>query len=187
MRMQSILGMLTIVVVFGAIIVVPFGGLFLFLYLKNKSQQARVAGPWSALAQHFGGRLDGKRVLVTRESYQMTLDLTGVSIAQAIGSPYYSDGGTYTEARLWLDPRTDLRVLASEHPLRVRPDQISSLMQASPLAHLPPGTRVVLSPREARVVFRGAVADSNALGAAFAGLSALAEQVRARGPVMVGA
>jgi hypothetical protein len=182
--MQSIASLLVLALVFGMVLVVPVGLLVLFVQMRAKARRAMLEGPWSAVARQFGGRLDGERVLVARDVYQMTLHMQLVSVMQAVGSPYYSDGGTYTEARLYLDPRTDLRIASIDRPHRLSAVQIPAMLHDSPLAHLPPEARVVLAGREARVVFPGAVADPHRIATALAGLQALAERVRAQGPLL---
>lgn len=165
--------------------VLPVALLVLFVNARAKARREMLAGPWSALAQQFGGRLEGERVLVARDAYQLMLCMELVSVMQAVGSPYYSDGGTYTEARLAIDPRADLRLVPT--PVRLDAAQAARALPASPLAQLPPGARVVIGERDARVVFHGAVGDLRAIGSAFAGLEALVARVRAEGPLAVAA
>jgi hypothetical protein len=167
--------------------VLPIGLIVLFVQMRAKSRRQMLEGPWTALAQQFGGQLQGERVLVSRDAYQLTLDMRLVSVMQAVGSPYYSDGGTYTEARLELDPRGAHRVATSPRAVRLSPAEIPRVLGDSPLAHLPPGTRIVLADREARVVLPGAVGDMRAIGTAFAGLETLAKQVSTHGPVPLAA
>jgi hypothetical protein len=159
--------------------VLPIGGVVLFVQLRNKARLAMLEGPWSALAQQFGGRLEGERVVIRRDAYQMVLVLQGVSVMQAVGSPYYADGGTYTEARLYVDPQSGLTLV--DQPFALRPAQVVHVLGETAFAQLPAHARVVVGPREARVVLAGAIGDAHALGAAFAGLQALAESARARG------
>jgi hypothetical protein len=104
---------------------------------------------------------------------------------QAAGSPFYPDGGTYTEARLEIDPRAGLQVAAVTKPERVLTQELASKLGQSPLSALPPDARVVLGAQGAAVVLPGAVSDARALGAAFGGLEAILQYVRERGPLAV--
>ncbi|UJR79891.1 hypothetical protein [Sandaracinus amylolyticus] len=172
----------------GAFVAVPIALVVAFVQLRAKARRAAQEGPWSALAQQLGGRFEGGRIFVDRGAYQLTLDTKLVSVMQAASSPWYPDGGTFTEARVAFDPRGATSILPSPDnvPLRLSLDElprIPALAALSELAQLPRDARLFFGPKEARVVLHGAIVDANVIGAAMRSLDALAQGVSTSGPL----
>ncbi|AKF07528.1 hypothetical protein [Sandaracinus amylolyticus] len=172
----------------GAFVAVPIALVVAFVQLRAKARRAAQEGPWSALAQQLGGRFEGGRIFVDRGAYQLTLDTKLVSVMQAASTPYYPDGGTFTEARVAFDPRGTTAILPSPDavPLKLELHELSripALATLAELTRLPAGTRVFLGAKDARVVMHGAIVDASVIGAAMRSLDTLAQGVSASGPL----
>ncbi len=157
----------------------------LFIAQRTKARKAALEAPWSNLASTYGGQFDGKQVLVDRGSWKMTLKMDVVSVMQAAGSPYYSDGGTFTVAALWFDPNSEKSIATGDTSFK--PGQVmnkDALASAPALADLTAQAPVFLASKEAKVVFDGAVGDQR-VETAFHGLEQLAQHVMTHGAIPV--
>lgn len=174
--------LIKIVLVFGSIFGLPIIGLIAFVQLRAKSRRAALAGPWSAIAERWGGTFAADRVHCDRGDHQLSLDMAVVSVMQAASGPYYPDGGTFTKARVAVAPGGPIRI--ATHPAaRVDAGELAGFVPA--VASLPPSARVVLGEREAVVVLAGPVSDGGALNACFQSLDAIVQHARANGPIPV--
>jgi hypothetical protein len=163
-----------------AMVGVPIILLIVFVQMRAKARREALAGPWSALAQQYGGTMmPGPRVQISRGAYQLSLEMKLVSVMDASGGAY-PDGGTFTVARLAFDPAGPVHV--AQRAGRVSTQELAGFVPA--FAQLPPGTWMTIGPREARIVLPGAVGDAALIGTAFAALAALADHVTASGPVV---
>ncbi|MGE0784952.1 MAG: hypothetical protein AB7S26_04630 [Sandaracinaceae bacterium] len=179
---DQILGLVKIAVIFGAIFILPIGGLIAFTQLRAKARKSALAGPWTQLAQGWGGQLVGERVVVNRPDHQLTVEMKMVSIMDAASGPYYPDGGTFTVAKLALNPHGPARITTTP-PARVVLEDLHQRCPAT--ATLLPRHRVILGPTEAAVVLDGAVSDPAAIDAALRGLVAIHESTQRGGPLTI--
>lgn len=179
--MDSTLRLLMVAAAFGAIFVVPLVAVILFVQSRAKKRRAALVGPWSALAQRWGGALVGEKVFCERGDHRLVLEMNLVSVMQAASGPYYPDGGTFTCARLAVAP--GLHLAQTRAPARVDGRELATHVPAA--GFLPPDARVVLAPNEAVVVLPGAVSDPARLDACFQLLDAIVQNARARGPLAI--
>lgn len=166
----------------GAIVGAPVIAVVAFVRARARAREARLAGPWSEIASRWGGSYAPRRVFCDRGDHQLTLEMVLVSVMQAVGNPWYPDGGTFTKMRLALDPRGPSRI-SDGPPARVDPTEVAARVAA--VGALPEGARLVLGEREAGVVLAGTVADVAILDAAARALEAIRESAAANGPFSV--
>ena len=167
--MEQVLGLIKIAVVFALIFGLPLGGVVAFVYMRAKKRREERAAPWGALAEKWNGSFDGDRVVCEREGHKLVLDVQMVSVMQAAGSPYWSDGGTFTRAQLTA-PRPVAKVA---QPTRVSFGQVAELVPQA--KQLPVEAVIVLEPKGAAVVLDGSVTDHAQLELCFSVLFGLFE------------
>lgn len=149
------------------------GGVVAVVVTMNGQSRKHQTAIWQAFAQRYGGlfragsgAFGGNEIRFALAHTHVVVRTTMVSVMEAIGSPYFSDGGTYT-------------LVSGAHPHRGGPTLKVQGPMARTLpgavgeagAHLPPGAVVVSSATEATVVFPGAVMNEHVL---WAGLSVVA-------------
>src|SRR5260221_6904955 len=89
----------------------PIALVVLVVVWRAKRRRARLRGPWTALAAklggqfHEGGGLTGSSLQAQRPTHTVGVRMTLVSVMQARFSPFYPDGGTYTEVLASLLPQ----------------------------------------------------------------------------------
>ena len=168
-----------------AIVGVPIALVILFVIWRAKARRARLRGPWTALAQKFGGQyfegsgFSGSSIQAQRPSHSLNVRMTLVSVMQAASGPYYPDGGTYTEVIVQLHhPSPALFV-----PPQARVQTFTDHQRIASLAYLGPQARIFLEPKTARIVLPGAVEDFRFLDAAAHSLEELTRMVLTYGPL----
>jgi hypothetical protein len=168
----------------GAIFGVPLALVVGFVIWRAKRRRARLRGPWTALAQKFGGQfqegsgLTGSSVWAQRPTHALSVRMTLVSVMDAVGRPFYPDGGTYTEVMVDLSPQQpSLFVMGNDVQTFVDHTRIPAL------AHLGAQARIFLEPKRARIVFPGVVEEYARLDAAAASLEDLTGLVLRTGPL----
>lgn len=118
-------------------------------YLATGASRGRKAqaAVFEAMARRLGGQVAAGRLFVRTPHGPAVIETVAVSIVEAMGSPYFSDGGTYTLVR-------------AQHP------RGTGMPLRAPVDHVLPGAIVVSGPAEAVVVLRGATAHEPPLAAA---------------------
>lgn len=171
--------MFKIVLVFGGILVLPFVLIIWFVVRRaNKRREARAAS-WGQLAQAWGGTLAMDGVVCSRGTHELHLEAALASVMQASGSPYWSDGGTFTKASL----RSGRHIGANPAPTAVVMGEFAQ--QVPEAAQLPIGARVVIEPQGAAVVLDGSVTDPALLNMAFTVLEAVERVAATNGPFAI--
>jgi hypothetical protein len=177
--------MLVPVLVLGAVVAVPLGLVILFVMARAKARRARLRGPWTALAQKFGGEyfegsgFTGSSIHAQRPSHSLSVRMTLVSAMQAASGPYYPDGGTYTEVSVQLHPASPSLFI----PPNARVQTFVDHQRIPSLAYLGPHARIFLDQKTARIVLPDAVDDLRFLDAAAHSLEELTRMVLAYGPL----
>lgn len=172
------------------IVVVPIVLVIAFVRWRAAGRRERIRGPWGGLAQKLGGSfhegagLTGTSITAARPTHTVRVKMSLVSVMQAMGRPYYPDGGTYTEILVELaDPR---------HPRLFVPEGTKTQTfrdhtKIPTLANLGRQAAIYLDPGVARVVVPGVVEDAAYLDAAVTSLEHLTRIVLAEGPLPPGA
>ena len=170
-----IYGVLLIVGIF----VVPLVLLIWFVTRRaNKRREARAAS-WGELAQAWGGTFAMDRVACARGTHELHLEAALVSVMQASGSPYWSDGGTFTKASL----RSARQIGASPAPTAVVMGEFAQ--QVPEAAQLSGFARIVIEPQGLAIVMDGSVTDLAQLHAAFTVLEAAERIAATNGPFAI--
>jgi hypothetical protein len=184
---ERTLQLLVIVGAFAAIIVVPIALVIVVVRVRASRRRARLREPWGELARRIHGQLregsgfEGSMVYAARDTHSLRVAMKLVSVAEAMGVPYYPDGGTFTEiiAELpWQYP-------ASFVPHGSRTQTFADPRRVPSLAQLGPGAEIFIDPKVARIVVPGVVEDVDKLTASARALDELTQLVFATGPLPV--
>ncbi|MBL9109175.1 MAG: hypothetical protein JNM74_07890 [Myxococcales bacterium] len=149
------------------------GGVIAVVVAMNGNQRKLQAASWQAFAERYGGQFrpgsgafGGNEIRFPLPHTHVVVRTVMVSAMEAVGSPIFSDGGTYTLVS-GPYPRRNGPTLKVPGPMaRTLPGAVG---QAG--AYLPPGALLASSAAEATVVFPGAVVSEHPL---WAGLSVVA-------------
>ena len=176
---------LPILVLLG-LVVVPLVLVIGFVRWRAAARRERIRGPWSSLAHKLGGTFregagfTGTSITAQRPTHTVHVRMSLVSVMQAVGRPYYPDGGTYTEVQVeLLEPR---------HPRLFVPEGTKTQTfrdhtRIPSLANLGRQAAIYLDPGMARVVLPGVVDDPAYLDAAVTSLEHLTRIILADGPL----
>ncbi len=168
-----------------AIFVVPIGAIIAFVVLRAQLRRSRLRGPWSALAQRLGGHFiegsgfSGSAVQAQRPTHRVSVRMTLASAMDAMSTPYYPDGGTFTEVIVDLHPQLP----ASYVPPHARTQTFRDHMRIPILAHVGANAQIFVDPKSARIVLPGAVDDYAKLAASAQALEELTQLVMVAGPI----
>lgn len=171
--------------VFFGIIVVPIALVVLFVVVRASRRRARLRAPWSALAQRLGGQFhegsgfSGSSIHALRPTHRLSVRMSLVSAMQAATTPYYPDGGTFTEVLVDIFPQ----VPALYVPPHAKTQTFRDHMRIPALAHLGPEGMIFVDPKSARIVLPGAIDDFASLAASAQALEDLTHLVMAAGPL----
>lgn len=175
MRMFDVVLMLSLASMF----VLPFVGVIVFIRWRTKARRALLAAPWRALAERWSGGFADDRVRIARPNWNMGVTLELASIADARLGPYYPDGGTFTVARLDVDPSAG--VTLAERRQRVNLEGLRQHVAAA--ADVPNSATLTVGPREAVIALAGPVGEPAILQAALATLEAIAQAAQQGSPL----
>lgn len=170
--------------IFG-IFVVPIAAVVAFVVLRARARRARLRGPWTALAQRLGGQffegsgLTGSSVQAQRGTHFVRVKMTLASAMDAMSTPYYPDGGTFTEVIVDLHPHHPAHYV----PSNARTQTFRDHTRVPILARVGAVAQIFVDPRSARIVLPGAVDDFAQLAASAQALEDLTQLVIAAGPM----
>lgn len=156
--------------------------------LMARARRKRIRGPWTALAEKLGGQfregasLTGSSILAKRPDHVVSVRMSVVSVMDAVRTPYYPDGGTFTEVMVHLEPGHPPFV-----PEGTKTQTFKNHMTVPSLANLGRHAEIFVDPGIARVVLPGACDNFQYLDAAVDSLETLAQHVAAAGPLAPGA
>ena len=161
-------------IVFLGLIVLLAIGAVAFVLMRNEARKNARAAIWAPFAEELGGTFQDDTIQASKDGYSLTINTAIVSVAQAMSSPYYPDGGTFTLATL----AGDVKFSEVVAPTAVHnPDAFTSA--------LPRASHLVIGANGATVVMHGSVIDTTDLKAAVAALETMHRKASSEGPFQV--
>jgi len=143
-----------------AVILLVPTALIAFVVMNGKADRQRQMNAWQTFAARLGGHFvpgsgafSGHRMTIPRPHALVVIETVMVSVMDAVRSPYFPDGGTFTVVKA-MHPTGRGRIF------RAMGAQVLSYLSPSGGAggrHLPAGAMVHSSPGEVVCVMRGAV------------------------------